>query len=144
MLLHDLSFIERRSQDTRHYLIGLITALGLVIAFITVVVAQLSWRGWVNGMRAIDARRGSAQSAADGPPELAPFAADLRARLRDLEDEYRRSQGPDAEWTAERLRTLLRTQLSGRPGDRGRPTASPTSTSAAPTASSSGARPVAW
>jgi hypothetical protein len=47
------------------------------------------------------------------PPELAPLAADLRARLRDLEDEYRRSQGPDAEWTAERLRTLLRTQLSG-------------------------------
>ena len=46
-------------------------------------------------------------------PELAPFAADLRARLRDLEDEYRRSQGPEAEWTAERLRVLLRTQLSG-------------------------------
>jgi hypothetical protein len=47
VLLHDLSFIDRRSQDTRRYLIGLITALGLVIALITVVVAQLSWRGWV-------------------------------------------------------------------------------------------------
>lgn len=44
VLLHDLSFIERRSQDTRRYLIGLIAALGLVIALITVVVAQLSWR----------------------------------------------------------------------------------------------------
>ena len=52
ILLHDLSFIERRSQDTRRYLIGLIAALGLVIAFVTVVVAQLSWRGWVNGVRA--------------------------------------------------------------------------------------------
>ncbi|MCK7500942.1 MAG: hypothetical protein MZW92_70375 [Comamonadaceae bacterium] len=29
VLLHDLSFIERRSQDTRRYLIGLITALGV-------------------------------------------------------------------------------------------------------------------
>ena len=53
VLLHDLSFIDRRSQDTRRYLIGLIAALGFVIAVITVVVAQLSWRGWVNGARAI-------------------------------------------------------------------------------------------
>jgi trehalose-6-phosphate synthase len=113
VLLHDLSFIERRSQDTRNYLIGLIAALGLVIAIITVVVAQLSWRGWVNGPRAIMRGEGLLSPLLHGPPELAPFAADLRARLRDLEDEYRRSLGPDAEWTAERLRTLLRTQLSG-------------------------------
>jgi len=112
VLLHDLSFIERRSEDTRKYLIGLIAALGLVIAIITVIVAQLSWRGWVNGVRAIMRGEGLISPLLP-PPELAPFAADLRARLRDLEDEYRRSQGPDAEWTAERLRTLLRTKLSG-------------------------------
>jgi trehalose 6-phosphate synthase len=113
VLLHDLSFIERRSQDSRNYLIGLITALGLVIAFITVVVAQLSWRGWINGTRALMRGEGLLSPLLATPPELAPFAADLRARLRDMEDEYRRAQGPDAEWTAERLRTLLRTQLSG-------------------------------
>jgi len=113
VLLHDLSFIERRSQDTRRYLIGLIAALGLVIAFITVVVAQLSWRGWVNGVRALLRGEGLLSPLPPSAPELAPFAADLRARMRDLEDEYRRSAGPDAEWTAERLRTLLRTQLSG-------------------------------
>lgn len=113
VLVHDLSFIERRSQDTQRYLIGLIAALGLVIAAITVVVAQLSWRGWVNGVRAIMRGEGLLSPLLAAPPELAPFAADLRHRLRDLEDEYRRSQGPDAEWTAERLRTLLRTRLSG-------------------------------
>lgn len=112
VLLHDLSFIERRSQDTRRYLVGMITALGLVIALITMVVAQLSWRGWVNGARAL--MRGEMLLApSESAPELAPFAADLRARLRDMEDEFRRSQGPVAEWTAERLRALLRTQLSG-------------------------------
>jgi hypothetical protein len=61
VLLHDLSFIDRRSQDTRRYLIGLIAALGFVIAVITVVVAQLSWRGWVNGGARHHARGGSAQ-----------------------------------------------------------------------------------
>ena len=112
VLVHDLSFIDRRSQDTRRYLIGFIAALGLVIALITMVVAQLSWRGWVNGVRAIMRGEGLLSPLLPAP-ELAPFAADLRARLRDLEDEYRRSQGPEAEWTAERLRALLRTQLSG-------------------------------
>ena len=45
VLLHDLSFIEKRSQDTRRYLVGLIALLGFVMALITMVVAQLSWRG---------------------------------------------------------------------------------------------------
>ncbi|MBL8363558.1 MAG: trehalose-6-phosphate synthase [Rubrivivax sp.] len=112
VLLHDLSFIERRSQDTRRYITGMIAALGLVVALITVVVAQISWRGWINGARAL--MRGEGLLTPMMPAaELAPLAHDLRARLRDLEDEYRRSQGPEAEWTAERLRALLRTQLSG-------------------------------
>jgi alpha,alpha-trehalose-phosphate synthase [UDP-forming] len=112
VLLHDLSFIERRSEDTRKYLVGMIAALGLVISFITVVVAQLSWRGWIKGARAL--MRGEVLLAPIDPaPELAPLAADLRSRLRDLEDEFRRSQGPEADWTADRLRQLLRTHLSG-------------------------------
>ncbi len=112
VLLHDLSFIDRRSQDTRRYLIGLIAGLGLMIALITVIVAQLSWRGWVNGVRALMRGEGLVSPLMPAP-ELAPFAAELRARLRDMEDEFRRSQGPEAEWSAERLRTLLQTRLSG-------------------------------
>lgn len=113
VLLHDLSFIERRSQDTRRYLVGLIAALGLVIALITMVVAQITWRGWVSGVRAIMRGEGLLSPIVPAPPELAPFAADLRARLRDLEDEYRRGAGTETPWTAERLRHLLRTQLAG-------------------------------
>ncbi len=112
VILHDLSFIDRRSQDTRKYLMILIASLGFAMALITMVVAQLSWRGWVSGARAL--LRGEGLLTPMVPsPELAPIAADLRARLRDLEDEYRRAQGPDAEWNPERLRSLLRTQLRG-------------------------------
>jgi trehalose 6-phosphate synthase len=119
VLVHDLSFIEKRSQDTRRYLVGLIAILGFVMALITMVVAQLSWRGWVQGVRALLRGEGII-SPMDGsgsvapPPELEPFASDLRERLRDLEDEYRRMQGgPEASWNAERLRRLLMTQLRG-------------------------------
>src|SRR5471032_256981 len=86
VLLHDLSFIEKRSQDTRHYLVGLIALLGLVMALITMIVAQLSWRGWVLGVRALLRGEGIISpltGASATVPELEPFAADLRERLRD-------------------------------------------------------------
>jgi trehalose 6-phosphate synthase len=112
VLLHDLSFIDRRSQDTRRYLIILIAGLGLVIALITMVVAQLSWRGWMSGARALLRGEGLLQWRRTSG-ELAPLATELRGRLRDLEDEYRRALGPQEAWNAERLRSLLRTQLRG-------------------------------
>jgi len=113
VLLQDLSFIERRSKDTRQYLIILIGSLGGAIALVTMVIAQLSWRGWVSGTRALLRGEGLVRPLGGTAPELAPLAADLRARLRDLEDEYRRSQGPETEWNPQRLQSLLRTQLSG-------------------------------
>ncbi len=112
VLLHDLSFIDRRSQDTRHYLIFFMSALGFTIALITMAVAQLSWRGWVNGARAILRGEGLVSPLLPAP-ELRPLAEDIHARLRELEDEYKRLQGPQADWTPERLRNLLLTQLRG-------------------------------
>jgi alpha,alpha-trehalose-phosphate synthase [UDP-forming] len=113
VLMHDLSFIERRSQDTRKYLIILIASLGVVIAFVTMVVAQLSWRGWVSGAQALLRGEGLVRLLLPPSPELAPLAADLRERLRDLEDEVRRGQRSEDGWNAERLQSLLRTQLRG-------------------------------
>lgn len=113
VVLHDLSFIERRSQDTRKYLIWLIAGLGITIAFITMVVAQLSWRGWMAGARALLRGEGLITPMGTPVPELAAFAEELRVRLRDLDDEYRRSHGPEADWNPERLRSLLKTHLRG-------------------------------
>lgn len=113
VLMHDLSFIERRSLDTRRYLIAMIGGLGAAIALMTVIVAQLSWRGWVSGARALLRGEGLVRPMVPPSPELAPLAADLRQRLRDLEDAYRREQRPQEGWSAERLQMLLRTQLRG-------------------------------
>ncbi|MEP7300534.1 MAG: trehalose-6-phosphate synthase [Caldimonas sp.] len=112
VLVQDFSYITKRSQDTRQYLVILIAVLGAVIALITVVVAQLSWRGWVSGARALLRGEGLIRPIGEAG-ELAPFAADLRQRLRDLEDEFKRSLGPEAAWDADRLRQLLGSQLRG-------------------------------
>ncbi|MEJ7932262.1 trehalose-6-phosphate synthase [Ramlibacter sp. AN1015] len=114
-LMHDVSYAELRSQDTQRYLLGFMGVLGLVVALITVAVAQMSWRGWMTGARALLRGEGLVLPPG-GPlpaPELEPLARDLRARLRDLEDEFRRAQGQDALWNPERLRSLLQTQLRG-------------------------------
>ena len=48
-----MSFVDRRSADTRQYLIGFFILLGVVVSLITVLVAHLSWRGWMAGVRAL-------------------------------------------------------------------------------------------
>jgi len=112
-VLHDLGFIEKRNQDARQYLIVLIGILGILVALITVAVAHLSWRGWVKGARALLRGEGLIRPMSAPAPELAPLAADLRERLHDLEDEYRRSLELESGWNPDRLRSLLRTRLRG-------------------------------
>ncbi|MDH4289478.1 MAG: trehalose-6-phosphate synthase [Aquincola sp.] len=112
VLLHDMSFVDRRSVETRWLLIALIAGMGFVIAVSTVAVAQLSWRGWLEGARALLRGEGLVRPLAPTMPGLAPLADELRARLRDLEDEYRRSAAPEMlMWSPERLRVMLHQQL---------------------------------
>src|SRR5438477_163628 len=56
VLVHDMSWFARRSRETRQYFFLFFVGLGLTVAFITVVIAQLSWPGWVQGLRGL--RRG--------------------------------------------------------------------------------------
>ena len=112
VMLHDLSFIDRRSQDTRRYLIIFIAVLGLAIVLLTSVVAHLSWRGWVAGVRGIlrgegllrPLARAARGGAGGGRPARA--AARPRGRLPPL-------ARPQGEWDPARLRALLHSQLRG-------------------------------
>jgi alpha,alpha-trehalose-phosphate synthase [UDP-forming] len=113
VLLHDLSFVEHRSQTTRRYLIWMLAALGVLTSVITLIVAQLTWRGWVEGTRALLRDGGITEPGGASNSDLATLGLELRERLRDMEDEFRRSLGPELEWTPERLRSLLHTRLRG-------------------------------
>src|SRR5215471_8191567 len=78
VLVHDMSFVERRSAETRRYLFYFFIVLGFCIALITVIIAQLSWRGWVQGMRSLLRGEGLLRPAAPPAPELLPIARDVR------------------------------------------------------------------
>ncbi|HUH93052.1 MAG TPA: trehalose-6-phosphate synthase [Casimicrobiaceae bacterium] len=114
VLVHDMSFVERRSADTRQYLIALFVVLGFVVSLVTVFIAHLSWRGWVAGTRALLRGEGILQPFAQQPArdELHPLASDLRALLHDLEL-ARRNPDRSAIWSPEMLRGVLREKLLG-------------------------------
>jgi trehalose 6-phosphate synthase len=114
VLVHDLSFIARRSAETRQYLFWFFIALGAMISLITVIIAQVSRRGWEDGVRALLRGEGLLRSA--GPAELAafrPIAKDVRSLIRDIEAEHRARHHDQMVWTPEALRGLLEGELRG-------------------------------
>jgi trehalose-6-phosphate synthase len=113
VLVHDMSFIERRNEETRRYLYYFFLALGASIALITVVIAQLSWRGWVQGLRALLRGESILGRAVAAAPELRPIARDLRELIRDLERQYRPLDGSQRIWDQQALRATLRSELHG-------------------------------
>jgi len=115
ILVHDMSFVERRSTDTRKYIILLFVVLGVVTSLITVFVAHLSWRGWMEGVRAMLRGEGILRpfSSRSRNPELEPLVGDLRALLRSLDEERRFADDATVSWNPDTLRGLLRKQLTG-------------------------------
>ena len=115
MLIHDMSWVERRSSDTKWYLFYLFAVIGVVISLVTVLVAHLSWRGWVAGVRAM--LRGEGLVALIGDQklgaELHPLAQDLRALIHDLESDKRMRDENQMSWTPATLKTILHDHLAG-------------------------------
>ncbi|RJG07751.1 trehalose-6-phosphate synthase [Noviherbaspirillum cavernae] len=113
ILVHDMSFIERRSADTKKYVISLFGLLGVVISFIAVFIAHVSWRGWIRGVKGILSGDMLQPAKSTAPPEMLPVIGDLRSMLRDLHMERQGQDSLPQAWTPEKLRTLLHSELAG-------------------------------
>ncbi len=114
LIVHDMSFIERRSADTKKYIFYLFAAIAAVVSLLTVIIAELSWRGLVAGVKALISGERDAH-ALDGTrmPELRPIARDLQALMRDLEAERRSRDESQIGWGPDALRRILREDLKG-------------------------------
>lgn len=117
ILVHDMSFVARRSEETKRYVIYFFMALAAVVSLITVIIAQLSWRGWMTGMRSLlHGGRSLRQPTVGAPPELPelkPIARDLQLLIRELEAATRARDDSQMTWTPETLRTILHGELRG-------------------------------
>ena len=117
VLVHDMSFITRRTEETKRYVFYFFMALAAVVSLITVVIAQLSWRGWMAGMSSLLRGEGLLRKPSGGAlaprPEFKPIARDLQRLIQDLETESRARDESQITWTPEALRTILHSELSG-------------------------------
>ena len=117
VLVHDMSFITHRSEETKRYLFYFFMGLALVISLITVIVAQLSWRGWMSGVRSLLRGEGLLWQLAAGVqpsmPEFKPIARDLQRLVRELEAETRARDEDQITWSPESLRSILHSELRG-------------------------------
>ncbi|HVL75036.1 MAG TPA: trehalose-6-phosphate synthase [Noviherbaspirillum sp.] len=114
ILVHDMSYIESRSADTRRYLLLLFGVLAVVTSTIAVVAAHLSWRNWISTMKAVLRRGpGTTPRPHTGQADIEPLEGDLRSLLHEYTLERRSNEDATYLWTPEKLRTLLHEELAG-------------------------------
>ncbi len=116
VLVHDMSFVARRSEETQRYVFYVFTTLAALVSLITVVIAQLSWRGWVAGMRALLRGEGLLRQPANlaqQAPEFRPIARDLQRLIQEMETDLRTRDDSQVTWNPEALRGILHGELRG-------------------------------
>jgi trehalose 6-phosphate synthase len=105
VLVHDLSFIERREASARRFLLVTFGFLASAAAALTMLAARLSWREW----------RGELERALKGEaprPHFHPLLQDVR----DLVERIAAERQADSEagiWTPQRLKQTLSRYLRG-------------------------------
>ncbi|HXC41299.1 MAG TPA: trehalose-6-phosphate synthase [Burkholderiales bacterium] len=119
VIVHDMSFVRTRSDDTKKYIFYLFATIAFVVALITVVIAEISWRGWMAGIKDLISGRafllspGRKAPAPQVQPELAPIAKDLQALVQELESERRSRDDSQIGWSPAQLRRILHEDLKG-------------------------------
>jgi len=98
LLVHDLSFMDRREATTRNLLLGGFFVLALSASVFTLVAARVAWRGWTLELRRALSGRASA--------EFRPLVRDVRSLVERLADE-RKHEANYGAWSSSRLRETL-------------------------------------
>ncbi len=105
VLVHDLSYVERREATTRRFLLFAFGILAAAASVTTLVAARLSWRGWSAELQRL--LRGESPH-----PEFVPFLRDVRELVDRLASD-REAEGAGGLWTPQRLKNTLSRHLHG-------------------------------
>ena len=109
LLLHDLSYVERRADTTRRYAFLAFAIVGLLGAVAASAVARLSWITWTAQLRQVLLAPFRATPAV-APRRFQPLLSDVRDLVSSLAQEEARAESG---WTPDRLQQVLRRQLFG-------------------------------
>lgn len=107
VIVHDMSFVNKRVADTRGYIYLFYLGLVLLVCALTSIIAEWSWWGWMKSLRTlIKAKKPDIREVS---PELRPIVREFRTLFRDhtTRDESQIS------WSPETLREVLKQDLAG-------------------------------
>jgi trehalose 6-phosphate synthase len=113
VIVHDMSFVGTRSQSARLYLALFMVILGVVASAVTLLMAQLTLRGWIRTVREGLSGRDDKQRRGFADPQIAPVLGEIRQLLRDLDISRRTSAGVRVDWSPETLRRVVDSELPG-------------------------------
>ncbi|MEW5888759.1 MAG: trehalose-6-phosphate synthase [Pseudomonadota bacterium] len=110
LIVHDLSFVDRRHGTVRDYLIAFAVLAAAALALLTVAVAWLLLHGWV-GALIRDIRGKRFQDDAESPRAALPVLSQVRQVLREIEDSQRLEMDYRENWTPRALQHVVREHL---------------------------------
>ena len=104
VLLHDLSYIERREAQARRFLFIAFGVLAVMAFGVPIFVAKWARYGWSNDLRSMLRGEGKQKR------EFQPLLSDVRQLVGRMANEREDAPG---QWTAERLKQTLNRNLHG-------------------------------
>ena len=113
VLVHDMSYVDRRSAKTRTATFLVFSVVGLLAAAATVLASRLSWTSWSNELRRLLSMpfRAGRKDPSGSERAFLPVLSDVRELVQRLASEEATDTG--GRWTPERLRGVLRSRLHG-------------------------------
>lgn len=106
LLVHDLSYAERREARTQQFVLAAFVFIAVTAAGITLLVARLSWRNWSDEIRRL------ARGESPKQPEFRPILRDVRELVDRIMVE-KETEMEGGAWTPQRLKLTLLRHLQG-------------------------------
>src|SRR5450432_1288550 len=110
LMLHDLSFADKRQRTARDFVLVFIGISVLLLALLIVLAAWLQLRRWVKVLVG-DIRRKRYLDDAESPPESFAILSQVRKVLAEAEEKQRLEIDFRENWTPQALRQVVRDHL---------------------------------
>jgi trehalose 6-phosphate synthase len=112
VLVHDISFVDRRASTTRQAMLIAFSLVGFAAAVATLLTTRLARRSWAAELRRVlpGFLHGGHRANAETHQDFGPVLSDVRELVASMASEESTYGGL---WTAARLRRVLETNLGG-------------------------------
>jgi trehalose-6-phosphate synthase len=111
LMLHDVSFVDRRQRTARDFVLVFVGISVLLLALLIVLVAWLQLRRWVNILIG-DIRGKRFSDDARSPRSSMPILSQVRQVLAEAEEQQRLEIDFHENWTPQALRQVVRDYLN--------------------------------